>query len=112
MWNRTVTIELQGRGTIHVRNIRSTSEAAHCLLREWPVNSGNPFKQAIIGCKMALSGELPDTLARFPFQKAAREAGLTFSLSPDIAQHDQLVSEITEASAEMYAQYILEDQYV
>lgn len=112
MWNRTVTIELQGRGTLHVRKIRSTSEAAHCLLSEWPVKTGGPFKQAVVSCKMALSGELPDALARFPFQDAARAAGLTVSLSADITQHDHFVTEIADVAAEMYAQCLLEDQYV
>ncbi len=103
MWNRTVTIELQVGGTLHVRNIRSTVEAAYCLLNGWPVRSGAQYKRAVISCRLALSGEIPDDLARFPFQTAARAADFTVKISNDLRQPDHLIAEIAEIAAETYS---------
>lgn len=98
LWNRPVTIELDGVTTQYIRNTR---EAAWCLLDDWTAErKGAPYQRAVLACAKAIAGALPDPAARIFFVAAAREASLPVALAGDIREFDPFVADLTEAAHE------------
>lgn len=97
MWNRFVTIEIKGQTTTVVRDIRTTREAASCLLTDWPKKSGEEYKRAIIECTNVLKGDLPEEAARYSFIVAAKAASVMARVSNDILESDAFIADLTEA---------------
>ncbi|MET0749381.1 MAG: DUF982 domain-containing protein [Rhizobium sp.] len=98
LWNRPVTIELDGVATHY---IRTTREAAWCLLDDWkPDNKGISYRRAVVACTRAMAGALPDPAARILFIAAARDANLPVALASDIREFDPFVADLTEAAHE------------
>ncbi len=98
-WNRAVTIEIAGEKRIIAR-IENTRAAAHCLLEYWPAKRGYYYHRAILGCTMALKGQLSDDDARFYLTDAATEAHLHFMVSLGPAYLDEFDSAIAAACDE------------
>jgi hypothetical protein len=73
-WKREVQIDLAGKGKY--RTLRSTDDAAECLLYSWPRKRGRALKEARLACLYALEGEIPVDQAREAFLAAADEADL------------------------------------
>lgn len=106
MWNRAVTIRVNGNSSNQKWNIRSTSEAAQCLLGRWPGPKDEKFKHAVVGCKKALRGEISHQLARLSFQSAAQSAQILIGVTKDIGEADDMVAELTEMAAQLYADHL------
>lgn len=102
-WNRAVTIELAGKMRI-VARIENTRDAALCLLRDWPIKRGYYYHRAVLGCTMALKGELADEDARFYLTDAAEAAHLPFMVSLGPAFLNGFDYEIAAACDEMVFQ--------
>jgi hypothetical protein len=98
-WNRAVTIEIAGKRRIIAR-IENTRDAARCLLDYWPVKHGYYYHRAILGCTMALKGELSDEDARFYLTDAAADAHLPYMVSLGPAYLDEFDSAIAAACDE------------
>lgn len=95
LWNRFVTVEMDGAITHY---IRTTREAAWCLLDDWSADKGPSFGSALVACTNALAGKAPDAIARFLFVAAARDAKLGVKTSGDIHETDPLLADLTEAA--------------
>jgi hypothetical protein len=93
LWNRVVTVEMDGCNTHYVRTSR---EAAWCLLDEWHAEKGVFYGKALVACAKALEGKAPDAVARFLFESAAREANFLVKTSADIREHDPVLADLTE----------------
>lgn len=98
LWNRPVTIELDGVATQYIRNTR---EAAWYLLDDWTAEKkGAAYQRAVMACAKAMAGALPDPAARILFMAAARDASLPVTLANDIRESDSFVADLTEAAHE------------
>jgi hypothetical protein len=98
LWNRPVTIELDGVATHYIRNTR---EAAWCLLDDWAADrKAVSYRRAIMACAKAMAGALPDPAARILFIVAARDANLPVALASDIREFDVFVADLAEATHE------------
>lgn len=98
LWNRPVTIELDGIATQYIRNTR---EAAWCLLDDWTAEKRSAsYQRAVIACAKAMAGALPDPAARILFLAAARDANLSVALASDIREFDTFYADLTEATHE------------
>ncbi|MBB3564611.1 hypothetical protein FHX06_005975 [Rhizobium sp. BK512] len=75
IWLRPVYINFGG-GTLEA--IDGPAEALEYMSERWPVESGQYFKLAKLGCVGALEGYQPAARARQTFVEAAREAGVLF----------------------------------
>lgn len=74
IWNDGVELELEKVGSY--RTVRSTEEAAECLLYRWPVHDGKAWLAAQRACLAALDGKSTADKARQAFLKAADEADI------------------------------------
>lgn len=98
LWTRPVTIELDGVATHY---IRTTREAAWCLLDDWTAEKkGIAYQRAVQACAKAMAGALPDPAARILFIAAARDASLPVALASDIREFDPFVADLAEATHE------------
>jgi Protein of unknown function (DUF982) len=98
LWNRPVTIELHGVATQY---IRTTREAAWCLLDDWTSDKKSvSYQRAVVACTKAMAGALPDPAARILFIAAAQDASLPVALASDIWEFDLFVADLTEAAHE------------
>jgi hypothetical protein len=105
LWNRPVTIELDGVTTKYIRNTR---EAAWCLIDDWaPDKKGLSYHRAVLGCAKVISGVLPDPAARILFIAAARDASLKVGLASDIREFDPFVADLAEATQEVMFESLL-----
>lgn len=95
LWNRTVTVEIDGKSTHHVR---TTREAAWVLLDEWSAEKGPSYKTALVACANALAEKVPHPIARFLFVAAARDANLEVRISGDINEPDPVLADLTETA--------------
>lgn len=71
-WSDGVELELHGVGAY--RTVRSTEDAARCLLAHWPRGKGRAYVAAQQACLAALEGRTPPEAARAAFIRAARAA--------------------------------------
>ena len=95
LWNRTVTVEMDGKTTHYVR---TTREAAWVLLDEWSAEKGASYKTALVACSSALAEKAPHAIARFLFVAAARDANLVVKISGDIHEPDPVLADLTETA--------------
>jgi hypothetical protein len=93
LWNRVVTVDM---GDNRVYSIRTSREAAWCLLDDWPAEKGNAYRNALRACAVALKGQAPDVVVRFLFVSAALDASFLVSTSADIREHDTVLADLTE----------------
>jgi hypothetical protein len=93
LWNRVVTVDM---GDNRVYSIRTSREAAWCLLDDWPAEKGASYRNALEGCASALKGHAPDVAVRFLFVSAALDAKFLVATSADILEHDTVLSDLTE----------------
>ncbi|WP_420820672.1 DUF982 domain-containing protein [Rhizobium tubonense] len=93
LWNRPVKIRLKGWEAIC---IRTTAEAARCLINDWPAKKDNIYRLAVVSCTNALRGRLPDIAARIHFIAAAQAVDLDPVICPDIREPDQFVADLCE----------------
>ena len=80
-WNHGVDLELHGIGGY--RTVRSTDDAALCLLQRWPTGKGKAYMVAQRTCLDALEGRATAENARQAFIKAAREANIHIRSTED-----------------------------
>ena len=80
-WEEGVELELHGIGGY--RTVRSTGDAALCLLQRWPTGKGKAYMVAQRVCLDALEGTVSAASARQAFIKAAEEAGIHIRASAD-----------------------------
>lgn len=71
-WSKGVELEMHGIGGY--RTVRSTEDAAQCLLAYWPTRRGKAYVSAQQACLDALQGTLTPELAREAFINAALAA--------------------------------------
>jgi hypothetical protein len=71
-FERPVVVELGHVGKF--RNIRSTQEAAECLMTVWPLNRGSRHRDAVETCLKVLEGSRSTAEARRALIEAARES--------------------------------------
>lgn len=71
-WEKGVELELHGVGTY--RTVRSTEDAAQCLLAYWPTGKGKAYQMAQQACLEALGGAASPESAREAFIAAALAA--------------------------------------
>ncbi|OHV77005.1 DUF982 domain-containing protein [Rhizobium sp. LCM 4573] len=63
-------------GPVLCRIVNSVEDAAHILLRDWPLDDGDQFYVAVKACLDGLHDEMPAADVRAAFVAAAREANL------------------------------------
>jgi hypothetical protein len=76
-WDKGVELELHGIG--RYRTVKSTEDAAECLLSRWPPKNGPAWIKAQKACLESLkktTDRLKAEHARHAFIKAADEAGI------------------------------------
>lgn len=73
-WDKSVELQLHGTGGY--RTVRSTEDAAICLLERWPRGSGRAFVRAQEACLDGLDGKLSAARVRDAFISAAQEADI------------------------------------
>ena len=76
-WEKGVELELHGIGKY--RMVRSTEDAAQCLVNHWPVDDGKAYMAAQRRCLAALQDRLSTrkrNAARKAFIDAADEAAI------------------------------------
>ncbi|MEO9337225.1 DUF982 domain-containing protein [Mesorhizobium sp. SB112] len=66
------------------RMVKSTKEAAECLLTDWPLNRGPRHGEALDACLKVLDGHRSTSDARDAFIEAAKESEI---LAPDQDLH-------------------------
>jgi hypothetical protein len=71
-WSKGVELELHGVGGY--RTVKSTEDAARCLLANWPVGKGKAYLAASQACLQALEGTTTPEIAREAFITAALAA--------------------------------------
>ncbi len=71
-FDRPVTLELDQVGKY--RRIRTTKEAAECLMTVWPLNRGDRHRDAVETCLKVLEGYRSTADAREALVAAARES--------------------------------------
>jgi len=85
-WDQAIELNLGGPG--RYRTVRSTEEAAVCLMERWPTATGEAYLEAQKACLAGLEGSLPSESVRLAFIDAAVEANIhirSFSDPRDIA---------------------------
>jgi hypothetical protein len=80
-WEDGVDLELHGIGGY--RTVRSTEDAALCLLERWLTGKGKAYMVAQRTCLDALEGRATAENARQAFIKAAREAKIHIRSTED-----------------------------
>ena len=73
-WEKGVELELHGVGKY--RMVKSTEDAADCLVYRWPIAHGKSWMKAQRACLMALEGRITARMARDAFIEAADEANI------------------------------------
>ena len=73
-WDQAIELNLGGPG--RYRTVRTTEDAAQCLMERWPVDSGVAFTEALKACLEALEGNASSDAAREAFVDAAVEANI------------------------------------
>lgn len=73
-WSKGVELELHGVGSY--RTVKSTEDAAQCLLAHWPTGKGNAYSEALQACLDSLEGTSTPELARKAFIAAALAASI------------------------------------
>lgn len=71
-WSKGVELELHGVGSY--RTVKSTEDAAQCLLAHWPTAKGKAYLEAQQACLDALEGSTTPEIAREAFIAAALAA--------------------------------------
>ena len=71
-WSKGVELELHGVGRYRV--VKSTEDAARCLLEYWPRGKGKAYMDAQQACLDALEGSTTPEVAREAFIGAALAA--------------------------------------
>ena len=71
-WKKSVELDLASAGGLRV--VRSTDDAARCLLYKWPDQTSKAYHRAKGMCLDALEGRKADEEARQAFIDAAQEA--------------------------------------
>jgi hypothetical protein len=71
-WEDGVDLEIQG--IVGYRTVRSTEDAALCLLERWPIGKGKAYMVAQRTCLDGLEGRTTADNVRQAFIKAAHEA--------------------------------------
>ena len=74
MQNRSKSVELELHGVGRYRTVKSTEDAAQCLLAHWPRGKGKAYMDAQQACLDALEGASSPELAREAFIAAAMAA--------------------------------------
>lgn len=80
-WSKGVELELHGVGSY--RTVKSTEDAARCLLANWPTGKGMAYEAAQEACLSALEGATSPELAREAFITAALAAKIHIRSSED-----------------------------
>lgn len=80
-WQDGVDLEIHGIGGY--RTVKSTEDAALCLLEKWPTGKGKAYMVAQRTCLDALEGRATAENARQAFIKAAREAQIHIRSTQD-----------------------------
>jgi hypothetical protein len=80
-WSKGVELELHGVG--RYRTVKSTEDAAQCLLAHWPTGKGKAYQEAQQACLDALEGATSPELAREAFIAAALAAKIHIRSSED-----------------------------
>ena len=73
-WEKGVDLELHGVGKYHM--VKSTEDAADCLVYRWPTPRGRSWMTAQRACLKALEGRITARMARDAFIEAAEEADI------------------------------------
>jgi hypothetical protein len=73
-WDDGVELQLDGIGKY--RTVKSTEDAARCLLELWPRDGGKAYMAAQRACLAALEGRVTADKARASFIEAADEADI------------------------------------
>ena len=71
MQNWSKGVELEPHGVSRYRTVKSTEDAAQCLLAHWPRGKGEAYMAAQQACLDALEGSTSPELAREAFITAA-----------------------------------------
>lgn len=80
-WSKGVDLELHGVGIY--RTVKSTEDAARCLLEYWPGREGKAYMAAQQACLDALEGATRPELAREAFIAAALAARIHIRSTED-----------------------------
>lgn len=80
-WSKGVELELHGIGSY--RTVKSTEDAARCLLEYWPRGKGKAYMAAQQACLEALEGVTSPELAREAFIGAALAAKIHVRTTED-----------------------------
>lgn len=80
-WSKGVELELHGIGSY--RTVKSTEDAARCLLEHWPISKGKAYKAAQQACLDALEGATSPEIARDAFIGAALAAKIHIRSTED-----------------------------
>jgi hypothetical protein len=80
-WSKGVELELHGVGSY--RTVKSTEDAARCLLTNWPTGKGKAYTVAQQACLDALEGTTTPELARKAFIAAALAAKIHIRSTED-----------------------------
>jgi hypothetical protein len=80
-WSKGVDLELDGVGSY--RTVKSTEDAARCLLANWPTGKGKAYLEAQEACLSALEGDTSPELAREAFIGAALAAKIHIRSTED-----------------------------
>lgn len=81
-WSKGVELELHGIGGY--RTVKSTEDAARCLLEYWPPGRGRKaYTAAQQACLDALEGRIPPDIAREAFIGAAQAARIHMRSTED-----------------------------
>ena len=80
-WSKGVELELHGVGSY--RTVKSTEDAARCLLAHWPRGKGKAYTAAQEACLSALDGATSPDIAREAFIAAALAAKIHIRSTED-----------------------------
>jgi hypothetical protein len=80
-WSKGVELELHGVGSY--RTVKSTEDAAQCLLAHWPIGKGKAYLEAQQACLDALEGSTSPEVAREAFIAAALAAKIHIRSTED-----------------------------
>jgi hypothetical protein len=80
-WSKGVDLELHGVGSY--RTVKSTEDAAQCLMAHWPNGKGKAYLEAQEACLSSLEGDTSPELAREAFIGAALAAKIHIRSTED-----------------------------
>ena len=80
-WSKGIELELHGVGSY--RTVKSTEDAAQCLLAHWPTGKGKAHVEAQQACLDALEGSTSPEVAREAFIAAALAAQIHIRSTAD-----------------------------